>query len=50
MLYWLAVKPWHSRPRVHDDNAYAESLFRTAKCRLSSPPRASPTCRSGLGS
>jgi len=29
MLSWLGVKPSYSRPRV-DDNAYAESLFRTA--------------------
>ena len=33
MLYWLGVKPSYSRPRVSDDNAYAESLFRTAKYR-----------------
>ncbi|MDF1481232.1 integrase core domain-containing protein, partial [Extensimonas sp. H3M7-6] len=31
MLDWLGVKPSYSRPRVSDDNAYAESLFRTAK-------------------
>ena len=31
MLYWLGVKPSYSRPRVSDDNAFAESLFRTAK-------------------
>lgn len=30
-LYWLGVKPSYSRPRVSDDNAYAEPLFRTAK-------------------
>ncbi len=33
MLYWRCVKPSYSRPRVSDDNAYAESLFRTAKYR-----------------
>jgi putative transposase len=33
MLYWLGIKPTYSRPRVSDDNAYAESLFRTAKYR-----------------
>lgn len=33
MLQWLGVKPSYSRPRVSDDNAYAESLFRTAKYR-----------------
>ncbi len=38
MLYWLGVKPSYSRRRVSDDNAYAESLFRTAKYR----PKASP--------
>ena len=31
MLHWLGVKPSYSRPRVSDDNAYAESLFRIAK-------------------
>ena len=30
ILNWLGVKPSCSRPRVSDDNAYAESLFRTA--------------------
>ncbi len=33
MLNWLGVKPSYSRPRVSDDNAFAESLFRTAKYR-----------------
>jgi hypothetical protein len=33
LLHWLGVKPSYSRPRVSDDNAYAESLFRTAKYR-----------------
>ena len=37
MLHWLGVKPSYSRPRVSDDNAYAESLFRTAKYRPESP-------------
>ncbi len=27
MLHWLGVKPSYSRPRVSDDNAYAESLL-----------------------
>jgi transposase InsO family protein len=31
MLHWLGVKPSYSRPRVSDDNAYAEAFFRTAK-------------------
>ena len=31
MLYWLGIKPSYSRPRVSDDNAFAEALFRTAK-------------------
>jgi transposase InsO family protein len=39
MLYWLGVKPSYSRPRVSDDNAYAESLFRTAKYRLEFPAK-----------
>jgi len=37
MLYWLGVKPSYSRPRVSDDNAYVESLFRTAKYRPEFP-------------
>ena len=37
MLHWLGVKPSCSRPRVSDDNAYAEALFRTAKYRPEFP-------------
>ena len=37
MLYWLGIAPSHSRPRVSDDNAYAEALFRTAKYRPNFP-------------
>ena len=37
MLQWLGVKPSYSRPRVSDDNAYAEALFRTAKYRPEYP-------------
>ena len=33
MLFWLQIKPSYSRPRVSDDNAFVESLFRTAKYR-----------------
>jgi transposase InsO family protein len=33
MLHWLSIKPSYSRPRVSDDNAFVESLFRTAKYR-----------------
>ena len=39
MLYWLGIKPSYSRPRVSDDNAYAESLFRTAKYRPEFPAK-----------
>jgi putative transposase len=39
MLHWLGVKPSYSRPRVSDDNAYAEALFRTAKYRPEFPTR-----------
>ena len=39
MLNWLGVKPSYSRPCVSDDNAYAESLFRTAKYRPEFPAR-----------
>jgi putative transposase len=39
MLNWLGIEPSYSRPRVSDDNAYAESLFRTAKYRPEFPVR-----------
>jgi transposase InsO family protein len=39
MLDWLGVAPSYSRPRVSDDNAYAESLFRTAKYRPEFPAK-----------
>lgn len=39
MLHWLGVKPSYSRPRVSDDNAFVESLFRTAKYRPEFPER-----------
>jgi len=38
-LQRLGVKPSYSRPRVSDDNAYAEALFRTAKYRPEFPAR-----------
>jgi putative transposase len=37
MLHWLGIEPSHSRPRVSDDNAFAEALFRTAKYRPEFP-------------
>ena len=37
MLHWLGIAPSYSRPRVSDDNAYAESLFRAAKYRPEFP-------------
>ena len=48
---WLGVKPSYSRARVSDDNAYADSLFRTA---LSSPAKGfadldqARTCEAGF--
>jgi putative transposase len=33
MMYWLGLKASYSRPRVSNDNAFSESLFRTAKYR-----------------
>lgn len=42
MLNWLGVEPSYSRPRVSDDNAYAESLFRTAKYRPEFPTKGFP--------
>lgn len=37
MLHWLGIEPSYSRPRVSDDNAYAEAVFRTAKYRPEFP-------------
>lgn len=37
MLYRLGVVRSHSRPRVSNDNAYAESIFRTCKYRPDYP-------------
>ena len=37
MLHWLGIKPSYSRPRVSDDNAFIEALFRTAKYRPQFP-------------
>jgi len=39
MLHGLGVKPSYSRPRVSDDNACVESLFKTAKYRPEFPAR-----------
>ena len=39
MLHWLGLKPSSSRPRVSNDNAHAEALFRTAKYRPEFPAR-----------
>ena len=39
MLHWLGVKPSYSRPRVSDDNAFVESLFRNAKYRPEFPTK-----------
>lgn len=33
MMTWLGLRASHSRPRVSDDNAFVEALFRTAKYR-----------------
>jgi transposase InsO family protein len=39
MLHWLGIKPSYSRPRVSDDNAFAEALFRTVKYRPAFPSK-----------
>jgi putative transposase len=39
MLNWLGIEPSYSRPRVSDDNPYAEALFRTAKYRPEFPTK-----------
>ena len=38
-LYTLGITPFNSRPRVSNDNAYAESLFRTLKYRPNYQPK-----------
>ena len=37
MMNWLGLRASYSRPRVSDDNAFVESLFRTAKYRPQFP-------------
>jgi transposase InsO family protein len=39
MMHWLGLKASYSRPRVSDDNAFVEALFRTAKYRPQFPLR-----------
>ena len=39
LMTWLGVTPSHSRPRVSNDNAHAESLFRTLKYHPSLPEK-----------
>lgn len=39
ILYKLGIKPSRSRPRVSNDNPYAESLFRTFKYRSEYPSK-----------
>ena len=38
LMHQLEITPSHSRPRVSNDNAVAETLFRTAKYHPSYPP------------
>ena len=51
MLHWLGIKPSYSRPRVSDDNAFVEALFRTAKYRPEFPQKgfADLDCRAAMG-
>lgn len=39
-LQWLGIVPSFSRPRVSDDNAFSEALFRTLKYRPGYPAKA----------
>jgi putative transposase len=39
MLTWLGIRASYSRPRVSDDNAFVESLFRTVKYRPHFPTK-----------
>jgi transposase InsO family protein len=45
MMYWPGLKASCSRPRVSDDNAFVESLFRTAKYRPEFPAKGFAICR-----
>lgn len=38
LMHQLEITPSHSRPRVSNDNAFAESLFRTTKYHPNYPP------------
>ncbi len=42
MLHWLGIEPSYSRPRVSDDDPYAEALFRTARYRRVFPDKGFP--------
>jgi putative transposase len=46
MLTWLGIRASYSRPRVSDDNAFIESLFRTARTAGPSRPRPGTAARS----
>ena len=39
MMHWLGLRASYSRPRVSDDNAFVEALFRTAKYRPQFPTK-----------
>ncbi len=39
MMHWLGLRASYSRPRVSDDNAFVEALFRTAKYRPQLPTK-----------
>ncbi len=39
MLNWLGINPSYSRPRVSNDNAFAEATFKTVKYRPEFPKR-----------
>ena len=41
MMHWLGLRASYSRPRVSDDNAFAEALLRTAKYRPQFPTKGS---------
>jgi len=36
-LEWLGIEPFYRRPRVSNDNAYSEALFKTTKYRPNFP-------------
>ena len=48
-LHWLGIVPSFSRPRVSDDNAFSEALFRTLKYRPGFPSKGFGSVADAIG-